>query len=209
MPKIVKAAMYFDKRLHHALTGAHMRRSIRKELEVIVPIDALEQEHLAKALAWVDSGTELCRKDKPATPPMHLVSYIIVVDHKHVLLVDHRKARLWLPAGGHVEPGEHPRETVLREFEEELGLTAVHAIEDPIMVTCTETVGLAAGHTDVSLWYVIHANRRKAIKFDDREFRDVHWFPFAEMPLRRSDPHLGRFIEKLRSCQSLEQPVAR
>ncbi|MFI5343447.1 MAG: NUDIX domain-containing protein [Chlamydiales bacterium] len=37
-------------------------------------------------------------------------------------LVDHKKANLWLPAGGHVEPNEHPRETVKREILEELSI---------------------------------------------------------------------------------------
>ena len=45
-----------------------------------------------------------------------------IVDGDHVLLVDHRMAQLWLPNGGHVEPGEHPRDTVVRELKEEIGL---------------------------------------------------------------------------------------
>lgn len=98
-----------------------MRAHIRNELTAITPLDATEREHLADALAWVDSGAELCRVVKPATPPKHLVSYFAVVDGEHIVLVDHKNAKLWLPTGGHVVPGEHPRTTVLREFEEELG----------------------------------------------------------------------------------------
>src|SRR5882724_7728074 len=101
-----------------------MRAHIRDELMAIAPLDATEREHLADALLWVDSGAELCRIAKPATPPKHLVSYFAVVDAGHILLVDHKNAQLWLPAGGHVEPGEHPRTTVSRELEEELGITA-------------------------------------------------------------------------------------
>jgi 8-oxo-dGTP diphosphatase len=80
------------------------------------------------------------------------VSYFAVVDEQRVLLVDHRNAQLWLPAGGHVEPHEHPRTTVVRELREELGLVAPHAIGAPVMVTSVSTVGLTAGHTDVCLW---------------------------------------------------------
>jgi 8-oxo-dGTP pyrophosphatase MutT (NUDIX family) len=43
-----------------------------------------------------------------------------------VLLVDHKNARLWLPTGGHVEEGEDPRATVVRELKEELGLAVNH-----------------------------------------------------------------------------------
>jgi len=96
-----------------------------------------------------------------------------------------------------VELGEHPRTTVLRELEEELGITAALPIDAPLMVTCTATVGLTAGHTDVSLWYVVRAARTQRMKFDEHEFHDIRWFLFAEAPLHRSDPHLGRFIKKL------------
>lgn len=176
-----------------------MRDVIRAELTAIVPLDVLEGEHLADALAWLDSGAEIFRVGKPATPPKHLVSYFAVVDVEHVLLVDHKNAGLWLPSGGHVEPGEHPRTTVLRELQEELGLTAGHSVEAPLMVTCTNTVGSTAGHTDVSLWYVVRADRRQPLTFDAREFHAVKWFRFSEVPRDRSEPHLARFIKKYTS----------
>src|SRR5215475_6387184 len=100
-----------------------MDAAIRCELLAVVPFDRQEQEHLSDALAWVASGAPLCRIEKPATPPKHLVSYFVVLDEDAVLLVDHRNAGLWLPPGGHVEPGEHPRETVSREIREELNLS--------------------------------------------------------------------------------------
>lgn len=176
-----------------------MRQQIRAEIESIVPMDAQEIQQRAAALAWVDSGAELCRLAKPATPPMHLVSYFAVVAEQSILLVDHKNARLWLPSGGHVEPGEHPRETVARELLEELGLEAPHEIAAPLMITATATVGLTAGHPDVSLWYVIHAERSQAIKYDADEFNGVCWFGFLDLPFERSDPHMRRFVQKLRA----------
>ncbi len=128
---------------------------------------------------------------------MHLVSYFAVVDGGSILLVDHKNAQLWLPSGGHVEPGEHPRATVTREMNEELGFAPDYPIGPPLMVTCATTVGLTAGHVDVSLWYVVRANRHQSIRFDESEFNTVQWFPFPDVPLHRSDPHLGRFIAKL------------
>ncbi len=174
-----------------------MRRAIREEVASIEPFDALERAHRADALAWIDSGVELCRTQKPATPPKHLVSYFVLVDDEHVLLVDHRNARLWLPSGGHVEPGEHPRATVARELREELGLDLSDTQDAPLMLTISETVGMTRGHTDVSLWYVINADRSVTLEFDAEEFHSVRWFRFSEAPVSRSDPHLGRFLEKL------------
>ena len=179
-----------------------IRAVIRAELEAIAPFDTLEREHLADALAWVDSGADLFRTAKPATPPTHLVSYFAVVDVDRLLLVDHKNARLWLPPGGHVEVDEHPRATVVRELEEELGLRAGHDIDAPMMITCTTTVGLTAGHTDVSLWYVVRADGTQALRFDQAEFDSVQWFRFADVPFERSDPHLRRFLRKLSRPQT-------
>jgi len=119
------------------------------------------------------------------------------MDQDYVLLVDHKNAQLWLPTGGHVEPGEHPRATVARELREELGLELGGGVEGPLMVTISETVGITAGHADVSLWYVINADRRVSLDFDAEEFQSVRWFHFSEAPVSRSDPHLERFLRKL------------
>jgi 8-oxo-dGTP diphosphatase len=175
------------------------RAAIRREVASIHSFDELEEIHRTDALAWIDSGAPLFRTAKPATPPKHLVSYFAVVDGREILLVDHKSAQLWLPPGGHVEPGEHPRETVARELHEELGFVARHGITEPLMVTCTTTVGLTSGHIDVSLWYVVKAARNQRINFDEQEFASVEWFPYSDVPLRRSDPHLARFLAKLAS----------
>jgi 8-oxo-dGTP pyrophosphatase MutT (NUDIX family) len=96
----------------------------------------------------------------------------------------------------------------LRELEEELGFTAGHAIQAPLMVTCTTTVGFTAGHTDVSLWYVVRADRDQPLRFDETEFDAVKWFEFSQVPIDRSEPHLGRFIRKLADNSPCERLLA-
>src|SRR5262249_12702867 len=91
----------------------------------------------------------------------------------------------------------HPRLTVVRELREELGLEPDPPSEAPLMLTVTETVALTAGHTDVSLWYVVSGNRDEPIAFDTDEFHAARWFHFRDATLSRSDPHLGRFLSKL------------
>lgn len=189
-----------------------MRPLIHAELAAITPLDDLERAHLADAFAWVASGAKLCRTAKPATPPKHLVSYFVVVSDSRVLLVDHKNARLWLPTGGHVEPGEHPRDTVRREAREELGWAPAEPIDAPLMLTIATTVGQTAGHTDVSLWYVLRGDPAQPITYDQEEFHAVRWFPFSEVPLARSDPHMARFLHKLAgssyACQPGRRPSA-
>lgn len=175
-----------------------MRDVVTALVRSIRPCDEIEERHRLETLAWIASGAPLFRLRSPATPPRHLVSYFALVDPtaRRVLLVDHRKAGLWLPSGGHVEEDEHPRTTVEREAEEELGISAVFLFPEPLFLTVTETVGSTAGHVDVSLWYVLRGDCQKTLTFDAEEFHRVEWFPLEGLPTR-ADPHLGRFARKL------------
>lgn len=179
------------------LSPQELRFQIREEIASITPFDNTEKGVLADALDWVDSGLELFRIEKPATPPKHLVSYFLLVDGDDFLLVDHIKSGLWLPSGGHVEPGEHPRTTVEREIVEELGISAKFVFPKPQFITATATVGQTAGHIDVSLWYLVRGNRSQEIEFDRDEFTQVQWFSRDDVPYERVEPELGRFIAKL------------
>ncbi|MEO6939702.1 MAG: NUDIX domain-containing protein [Candidatus Kapaibacterium sp.] len=142
---------------------------------------------------------------KPATPPKHLVTYFVVVDLvvRSILLVNHRSAQKWLPTGGHVELNEDPIETVKREMLEELGVPARfsrYTNHTPLFLTTTQTVGLTAGHTDVTLWYVLEASIADSFAFDKNEFSEIRWFAFEEILDREIaifDPHMQRFVRKL------------
>ena len=178
-----------------------MHEHIAAIVRAIQPYDTLEADHISATLEWIDSGAPLYRTQKPATPPQHLVSYVVLFDtrSRQLLLVDHRKAGLWLPSGGHVEPGEHPRATVEREVWEELQIEARFLFPEPLFLTVTQTVGQTAGHTDVSLWYVLTGVCGQSLQYDAEEFARIAWFPLDALPLERTDPHMARFAAKLRT----------
>ncbi|MCZ7426470.1 NUDIX domain-containing protein [Micromonospora sp. WMMA1949] len=183
-----------------------MRDEIRALVEELPPGDDLEARHREAALAWLAGTEDIFRRAKPRTPSPHLVAYFLLRDPADgaVLLVDHRLAGMWLPSGGHVEPGEHPAGTVRRELREELGVAAVFAPpfgERPAFLTVTETVGPPElRHTDVSLWYVLSAHRDQRFTPDPVEFAGIRWWTPAEVteaPAGRIEPHLGRMLTKL------------
>src|SRR5215211_8033491 len=99
------------------------RAALERLISGIEPWDELEAEQQATTTEWISTGAWLYRADRPDAPATHLVSYFVVLDEQRrgLLLVAHRKAGLWLPTGGHVEPGAHPWDTVERECREELG----------------------------------------------------------------------------------------
>lgn len=178
-------------------TEQNLRSQIWHEIAGIAPYDAKEKAVITDTLAWIDRNDDLFRREKPATPPKHLVSYFLLVDDAHILLVDHIKAGLWLPSGGHVEPGEHPRSTVEREILEELGIAASFVTPEPQFITATTTVGSTPGHVDLSLWYLVRGDRQQSLDFDRREFKDVRWFRRDQAPTERCEPELERFLGKM------------
>ncbi|HET7661067.1 MAG TPA: NUDIX domain-containing protein [Oryzihumus sp.] len=180
--------------------------TVRRLGEEIRPVDRQEEADRDHVLRWLAETEDVFRRAKPRTPPQHLVSYFLLLDPSgpQVLLVDHRKAGLWLPAGGHVEPGESPVDTVRREVVEELGITASFPSwlgEQAFFLTVTETVGEPSSrHVDVSLWFVLQGDRRQELTPDPGEFRDVRWWTpqeVAEADPATFDPHLGRMLAKL------------
>lgn len=176
----------------------------------IRPADAVEAEHRRDALRWLRTTGDVYRRVPPATPPKHLVAYFLLRDRSDgsVFLGHHRKAGLWLPTGGHVEPGEDPADTVRREALEELG-TPARFSDGPsaLFVTVTETVGLPADrHTDVSLWYLLEGVRGDDLEPDAREFTAARWWTPLEVTAADPallEPHLVRFLAKVESNGSV------
>ncbi|MGO4615461.1 NUDIX hydrolase [Nocardia sp. 2YAB30] len=182
--------------------------AVAEIVDAIAPLDSLEQEHIDTALAWLASTDDVFRRAKPAMPPRHLVSYVVLVDPeaRRVLLGRHRLAELWLPTGGHADPGEHPHETARREAAEEIGVEAEFDVigPDPLFLTITSIVDANGGHEDVSLWYVIRGDHSRDYTLDPREFDGEEWWDIDGFAIPHSDPHFGRFRTKL--DMSLRRP---
>jgi 8-oxo-dGTP pyrophosphatase MutT (NUDIX family) len=193
------------------------RAGLLDVLAGIVPGDALEREHLEATREWVASGAEVYRRGAIDVPPIHLVVYFVPLDSGgdaeggRALLVAHRKAGLWLPAGGHVEAGEDPWATVARECEEELHVPAVPGPgtgPHPVFLSVNRT-RRGPVHTDVALWFVLDARPEQIVSHDDTEFTAVRWWPLDTLRERLAtpaaadfEPHLGRFLDKLTNLQT-------
>ncbi|MER7006520.1 NUDIX domain-containing protein [Dactylosporangium sp. NPDC000555] len=187
------------------MTIADERTALRNLVAGMAPFDEREANDRALVLAWIDRGGELYRRVPPDEPPQHLVTYFLPHDvgQDLLFLVAHRKAGRWLPPGGHVEPGETPWATVLREADEELAVIAnPHPLipaREPLFLTVTETVG-PGQHTDCTLWFLIDLHPNDPMAPDPGEFSDAGWFPRTEVagwPAERTDPQMARALAKL------------
>lgn len=185
------------------MSAIDIRSRIHRIISLISPLDGVEQNHIRFALDWIESGSEIFRIEKPAIPDTHLVAYFVIVssDMDQILLVDHKKAKLWLPPGGHADPDEDPKETVRREAKEELGIDAEFIFDEPLLLTVTKTVGNIERHTDVSIWYLLKGDPHQSLDYDPDEFNQICWFGIDKIPFEKSDPHMKRFIQKMLSFE--------
>ncbi|MGI8551981.1 MAG: NUDIX hydrolase [Dehalococcoidia bacterium] len=128
----------------------------------------------------------------------HLTATGFVVFQDRVLLHWHRKNRLWLPFGGHIEANEDPVQTVLREIEEECGLQTVilgaandfgirnlPLLATPVAILLEPTTDGTTEHEHIDLIYFCRpANGTESLATDVDP--TIRWLSEAE--LLRNDP---------------------
>lgn len=129
-------------------------------------------EHGAAAL-WRDGG------------PEHLTAscFVFSPDLGHVLLCLHRKGRLWVQFGGHLEPGDRgTADAARREAREESGVADLVLLTDEVVDVDRHDLhgGFAcAAHWDVGHLAVVPRDRATTVS---DESDDVAWFPVDALP---------------------------
>ena len=120
------------------------------------------------------------------------VSAYIVFENT-VLLVHHKKIGIWVPPGGHVELDEDTDQALLREIEEETGLT-VEIIGSSSGITDTgdhPTKALTVPafmdihyfdtqHRHLNMAYIARATSNEAV-LDEREHHQLKWFTSEDL----------------------------
>ena len=128
----------------------------------------------------------------------HEVVAALIVESGKVLL-GHRSAGrpfypdVWDLLGGHVEAGERHEATLLRELQEELGITAT---EWKFLETLTLSLPEAAEQLIVHL-YLVTGWRGVPFNRQPEEHSLIHWFSLAEaIQLHLADPSYPRLFAR-------------
>lgn len=109
----------------------------------------------------------------------HLCSFFLPYDAAKgmIYLGHHKKADDWIPPGGHMEPGEMPYDTAIREMKEELDYTITRDMVEPWNLSVKPINQPARGcmaHYDI--WHIVHMPKTEFI-YDKREYYGASWFP--------------------------------
>lgn len=177
---------------------ACFREKIRKTFKDIVPFDSMEEKHKEWSLDWLDSGKPLCCVQPPAIPPVHLVSYGVLIDplNSTILLGEHKHTHLWLASGGHVLPQQSPFEAAFQDIDEETSSCLSMGDLNPLFLSIDSQGRSLPDHVHVTLWYVMHTSSSCPVALNPDFFSNQSWFDFDKIPSPRTDPHLSRFLKK-------------
>lgn len=113
-----------------------------------------------------------------------------------VLMIKHRKLKVWLPPGGHIDANELPHEACKREVFEETGVTVevlsasasvgigheAHCQELPTpFVILLEDIEKNGTHNHIDMVYICRTTGDDALQQNQQETEGIGWFTPAEV----------------------------
>ncbi len=147
---------------------------------------------------------QLTRDENPYT---HFCVYFAAYDpkSKEVFIGHHKKSGLWLFNGGHIDKGEIPKETLIREIGEEWGLKIdLESVGEPKLITITPINNPAkqkcTKHYDI--WYFVPVSRENFTPDEEKlntEFYVTGWRTIEEARSVITDPNTLRAVSEMDS----------
>lgn len=133
------------------------------------------------------------------SPSDHFCVFFLPIDLKtqQIYLGHHKKAGDWIPPGGHIEPNEHPLDTVKREMFEELQFKLTNEevrLFDLTIKNINKPHRACKRHYD--LWYLVFMDKTDFI-FDPREYYDAKWFPKSQAQNLTKEKNYREAINKI------------
>jgi 8-oxo-dGTP diphosphatase len=131
----------------------------------------------------------------------HLVGALIV--HSDRILLGKRSAsrtfypNVWDVFGGHIEPGEEPSQTLVREVQEELGITPTRWTELETIAGSVPAYDNSPSDDIVAYFYCVNAWLGTPFNRQPHEHSTIQWFSYAEaVQLDLADPAYPRLFAK-------------
>lgn len=157
----------------------------------------VDQKIYQKFLNRLNSSQLLLRGDNAQD---HFATFFLPVDRKtkSIFLVHHKKANDWIPPGGHIDKGELPSDTVIREMKEELDCIITKEQVCFYDITITEIRNKRSfpcrRHWD--LWYLVWVSKSD-FRIEKKEFYTAGWFGVKEAATKTKKQSQRKEIQKI------------
>ena len=174
-----------------------IREGYLSAISSILPFDEAEALDLSVVLKWLKESSSL---NKPHNMDRHLgvLCPVLSPDFRSTFLINHKKAQMWLPPGGHVDFGVTLEQAASDELREELGIKNPQSLyQNPIFLTQTLTQGLNAGHIDITSWYPFRGDPNANYNIQEKEASQGKWIPISEILAHPQYSNLHRGYAKL------------
>lgn len=174
------------------------RLSYINDIRGINPLDQQEKDDVDLTLDWLKTAQFV---HKPMNMDSHLgvLFMLLSPDLKSTFIINHRKAQLWLPPGGHVDSGLSFQQAIELEIREEMSIEPTFLDTKPFFLTRTLTGGVNAGHIDVTSWFLLEGNPDITYEIQAKEASEGKW---ADLESIYNDPnlrHLHRAVKKIKA----------
>jgi len=179
-----------------------------------------ENERLAVLCGQLEAGDPLLNSRKNMIG--HLTASALVIDSQdRCLLIQHRFLKRWLQPGGHLDPGEMPRDGALRELVEETGLKETNQATDTVNLTDwpgetpaelpidVDSHAIPASpskgedeHLHHDFQYIFCIKEEAQISLDQGEVSDFRWVDLGDLEGGDYGTRLARVAGKIRAWRS-------
>ena len=152
---------------------------IRAEIFLLKNLPKVDQQIISKFEEFINNQPFLTKSEGTTT---HIGTFFLPLNKetKSIYLVDHIKAGMWIPPGGHIEKNELPANTVIREFKEELNhqLTTEEIKLFNLSITPINRPWQKC-ITHYDFWYSVSIEKFP-FNFLKKEFHHGKWFDLEE-----------------------------
>lgn len=145
----------------------------------------------SKNLPHADAKTLQAFIDKLKHPPYtrdegakdHFTTYLVPFHKpsKSVFAGHHKKSGMWIPPGGHIDQGEGPLETVVREFKEELSYKITPDMAKLFQITMIDITNRPDCTRHLEFGFRIDMSEKVDFDYDRGEFYEAQWLPIPEL----------------------------
>ncbi|MCR4263346.1 MAG: NUDIX hydrolase [Candidatus Roizmanbacteria bacterium] len=151
---------------------------IKSVLDQASHLSQVDESLLKKFYKRLEQG-DLVRDENPDD---HFSTFFIpFVEKKNLIFLgDHIKSGVWLVPGGHIDSGEGPVETVVREIDEELDLHIKEADVEFFDLSITDISSPYPCKRHYDLWYLLRLEKPVVFNYTKKEFKAAQWMSVEE-----------------------------